>query len=197
MPIYIGPVHEQTVLNQTDCQRDLERPCLRISKTPPRASRGAAHPQLSTASTTPTFLVHRHHRQACQPTLGLMQAEHPVPPWPSLYNFLIEIEPIAGKPPVQPSGHYLYNANGQSLPGISAENPLNSRPKRYISLYALLDTRILYPWLSHLRSLRVSQPDVHATLTSPTISVPRTLKVHRGAYTIRHSPQGHPKHAQP
>ncbi|KIP07457.1 hypothetical protein PHLGIDRAFT_89547 [Phlebiopsis gigantea 11061_1 CR5-6] len=40
-----------------------------------------------------------------------MQAEHPVPPWPSLYNFLIEIEPIAGKPPVQPSGHYLYNAN--------------------------------------------------------------------------------------
>ncbi|GJE93223.1 hypothetical protein PsYK624_093820 [Phanerochaete sordida] len=38
-----------------------------------------------------------------------MQADRATPPWPSLYNFLIELEPIAGRDPVQPRGHYLYD----------------------------------------------------------------------------------------
>lgn len=32
-------------------------------------------------------------------------------PWPSLYNFVIEIFPIEGEPPVQPGGVYLYDRN--------------------------------------------------------------------------------------
>lgn len=40
-----------------------------------------------------------------------MQAGRTAPPWPSLYNFLVEIEPIAGRDPIQPEGHYLYDPN--------------------------------------------------------------------------------------
>ena len=47
-----------------------------------------------------------------------MQAEHTTPPWPSLYNFVIEVDVIAGRDPVQPGGHYLYNANGVPFPII-------------------------------------------------------------------------------
>lgn len=31
------------------------------------------------------------------------------PPWPSLYNFIIEIVPIMNRDPVQPAGKYLYD----------------------------------------------------------------------------------------
>lgn len=44
-----------------------------------------------------------------------MQAEPTAPPWPSLYNFLIEVDFIPGRDPIQPGGHYLYNAKGQSV----------------------------------------------------------------------------------
>jgi hypothetical protein len=41
-----------------------------------------------------------------------MSAQGPTPPWPSLYNFFIEIEPIQHRNPVQRRGHYLYDPNG-------------------------------------------------------------------------------------
>ncbi|KAI0077745.1 hypothetical protein K474DRAFT_1048579 [Panus rudis PR-1116 ss-1] len=36
-------------------------------------------------------------------------ADQTAPPWPSLYNFLIEITPIQNRDPVQPGGKYLYH----------------------------------------------------------------------------------------
>ena len=92
------------------------------------APNGAAHPQLSTASIAPLGSTATRHWRVSQRSARLMQTEHPIPTWPSLYNFLIEIEPIAGKPPVQPSGHYLYNANGQGLLNIESERLLISWP---------------------------------------------------------------------
>lgn len=45
------------------------------------------------------------------------------PSWPSLYNFLVEIEPIEHRDPIQPKGRYLYNANGRCLrPRPRADN---------------------------------------------------------------------------
>ncbi|GJE91748.1 hypothetical protein PsYK624_078990 [Phanerochaete sordida] len=40
-----------------------------------------------------------------------MSVHRPTPPWPSLYNFWIEIEPIQHRDPVQSRGRYLYNSN--------------------------------------------------------------------------------------
>ncbi|KAJ3555593.1 hypothetical protein NM688_g2488 [Phlebia brevispora] len=40
-----------------------------------------------------------------------MSSTRPVPKWPSLYNFLIEIEPIEHRRPVQSKGFYLYDPN--------------------------------------------------------------------------------------
>lgn len=42
-----------------------------------------------------------------------MSSARPTPEWPSLYNFLIEVNPIPHRDPVQPQGFYLYNSNGK------------------------------------------------------------------------------------
>ena len=43
-----------------------------------------------------------------------MSSASPVPEWPSLYNFFIEVDDFEHRNPVQAKGFYLENANGMS-----------------------------------------------------------------------------------
>ena len=77
----------------------------------------------------------------------------PVPPWPSLYNFIIEIEPIEHRAPEQARGFYLHDPSGKCI--VVYDSMTSHLLPRYIPIHLVLDPNILHAGIHILWDLRL------------------------------------------